>query len=264
MVLSRARLGRAPALTAEESLRLEALHVLGRGLAVVDPVSAMYVKARYLVDAHALGSRQHVDTRGRTPRRRASPPADANRPKREKAALRDGAHPLGGREGPRRVRPLPDHVRHLPIPARRLATRAPAPRPGLRQAGGGTPVERERERLRDLRARVPGQPARGRRRARLRLLADAEQRGATSTRRSTSARATPWRRGSRSDDVDGARRHLRESMQEWSKTRFLVQHWQSMLWEARSSSTWATGRPRGIACSATRAICGAAGCSACS
>src|ERR1019366_3541065 len=35
-----------------------------------------------------------------------------------------------------------------------------------------------------------------------------------------------------SDDVAGARRHLRESMLAWPKTEFLVQHWQNMLWEA--------------------------------
>ena len=34
------------------------------------------------------------------------------------------------------------------------------------------------------------------------------------------------------DDVETARRHIRESMAQWSKTRFLVQHWQCMLWEA--------------------------------
>jgi hypothetical protein len=37
-----------------------------------------------------------------------------------------------------------------------------------------------------------------------------------------------------SDDIQGARRHIRESMAQWSKTRFLVQHWQSMLWESEA------------------------------
>ena len=34
------------------------------------------------------------------------------------------------------------------------------------------------------------------------------------------------------DDLDGARRQIRESVGQWAKTRFLVQHWQAMLWEA--------------------------------
>ncbi len=34
------------------------------------------------------------------------------------------------------------------------------------------------------------------------------------------------------DDVEGARRQIRTSVGQWAKTRFLVQHWQAMLWEA--------------------------------
>ena len=41
-------------------IRLDALHAFGRGLGVVDPIAAMYVKARNLVDALRAGSRAHV------------------------------------------------------------------------------------------------------------------------------------------------------------------------------------------------------------
>ena len=41
-------------------MRLDVLHALGRGLQIVDPVAAMYVKARYLVDAIRSGSRTHL------------------------------------------------------------------------------------------------------------------------------------------------------------------------------------------------------------
>ena len=44
------------------------------------------------------------------------------------------------------------------------------------------------------------------------------------------------------DDVETARRHIRESMAQWSKTRFLVQHWQcACCWRPRSTSTPASG-----------------------
>ena len=65
----------------------------------------------------------------------------------------------------------------------------------------------------------------------LRLLADAEQRGDlyTSVNLRSSHPIAAWLG---SDDVAGARRHLHDSMLDWPKTEFLVQHWQNMLWEA--------------------------------
>ena len=56
----RSKLREPKTLSPEERVRLGALHALGRGLAVVDPISALYVKARYLVDALRSGNRAHV------------------------------------------------------------------------------------------------------------------------------------------------------------------------------------------------------------
>ena len=65
------------------------------------------------------------------------------------------------------------------------------------------------------------------------LLADAERRGDRYT--AVNLRAShPIAAWLAADDVEGARRHIRESMTQWSKTRFLVQHWQAMLWESEN------------------------------
>jgi hypothetical protein len=66
-----------------------------------------------------------------------------------------------------------------------------------------------------------------------RLLADAEQRGDLYT--AVNLRAShPMAAWLAADDVKGARRHMKEALANWSPTRFLVQHWQCMLWETEA------------------------------
>jgi serine/threonine protein kinase len=64
-----------------------------------------------------------------------------------------------------------------------------------------------------------------------RLLRDAEERGDLYTIVNLHTRATVFL-SLAADDPDLARRHLRESMAQWSQTGFLLQHWQAMHYEA--------------------------------
>jgi serine/threonine protein kinase len=227
-IMMRSKLREPKTLSAEERVRLGALHALGRGLAVVDPISAMYVKARYLVDALRSGSRAHVVLAAAA---EASSLAAKGGPvgKRE-ATLFELARSLSQQNGDvegyalyqitygvseylrGRWRSSVDMLDE--VCARLLAMR--------RWNANGNVFAvyalAYRGDLREVRTRAN------------RLIADAERRGDLYT--TVNLRAShPISAWLAADDVEGARRHLRESMGQWSKTGFLVQHWQSMLWE---------------------------------
>ncbi len=216
-------------LSPEDSVRLEALHAFGRGLAVVDPISANYVKARNLVDALRLRNRTQV----------------------VRAAVAE-ASSHAGRGGPAgmRERALWEMVRSLSANGRDPAGYA------VYQVTYGVclylrgewrasrdMLDEACERLEAVRRWLAnanvfavyaivymGDLREAKLRA-TRLLADAGRRGDLYT--AVNLRAShPMAAWLAADDVETARRHIRESMDQWSKTRFLVQHWQSMLWES--------------------------------
>jgi hypothetical protein len=228
-VLSRLRPGAPRELGAEERVRLEVLHALGRGLGVLDPVAAMYVKARYLVDALRSGSRAHLvlaaaaeasslAARGQVPSKREHELFETARTLSE-----NGKDPAGFALY-QITYGVCRYLRGDWRSALRRLDQVSASLAAMRRwnANAGVFAIYSLVYLGDLhevKART------------LRLLADAEQRGDLYT--SVNLRAShPMAAWLGSDDVAGARRHLRESMLAWPKTEFLVQHWQNMLWEA--------------------------------
>ncbi|HEX3769572.1 MAG TPA: AAA family ATPase [Polyangiaceae bacterium] len=64
-----------------------------------------------------------------------------------------------------------------------------------------------------------------------RLYVDAEQRGDLYTTVNIATRASAFL-AMAADEIDEARRHVREAMAQWSRAGFLVQHWQAMQYEA--------------------------------
>ncbi len=228
-VLSRAKPAAPRELTAEESVRLDVLHALGRGLQIVDPIAAMYVKARYLVDAIRSGSRTHLVLAAAT--EAASLAAAGREPSKREQELfatartlsENGKDPAGF--GLYQITyGVCEYLRGDWRAAVRRLDQVSASLAAMRRwnANAGLFAIYALAYLGDLRevkART------------LRLLADAEQRGDLYT--SVNLRAShPIAAWLGSDDVAGARRHLHESMLTWPRTPFLVQHWQTMLWEA--------------------------------
>jgi hypothetical protein len=215
-------------LTPEESVRLEVLHALGRGMQILDPIAAMHVKARYLVDAIRSGSRTHLVLAAAT--EAASLAAAGKQPSKREQELFETARTLSenGQDpagfalyqitfgvceylrGDWR-----SAVQRLDqVSARLAAMRRWNANAGLFAIYSLVYMGD----LREVKSRT------------LRLLADAEQRGDLYT--SVNLRAShPIAAWLGSDDVAGARRHLHEAMLTWPRTPFLVQHWQSMLWE---------------------------------
>ncbi len=215
-------------LALEDKVRLNALYAFGRGLALVDPISSKYVKARNLVDALRAGSRGHV--------------------MRAAAAEASILAATGG--------PVREHERTLFAMSRRLADETgDAAGQALHQANEGVcqylrgqwkssvaTLDDAAEKLAALR-RWQANPTvfsvyalvylgdlREVKTRTMHLIADAERRGDLFT--IVNLRAShPIAAWLGADDVAGARRHIREAMARWSKTSFLTQHWQSMLWE---------------------------------
>jgi tRNA A-37 threonylcarbamoyl transferase component Bud32/tetratricopeptide (TPR) repeat protein len=230
-VLLRSALHDAGDLRAEDKVRLNALHAAARALTLVDPLSAVYVKARYLVDALRSRSRFHVV---------------------RAAASEAGTLASAGKGESRRERTLFET-------ARRLAEESnDAEGLGLYEITFGISqylrgrwrscvelLDSAYERLVTLRRwqanasvyRLYALALMGDLRevksTTKRLLADAEQRGDLYT--AVNLRAShPMAAWLAADDVQGARRHLSEALANWSQTRFLVQHWQCMLWETEA------------------------------
>ncbi len=229
IVLSRAKPAAPRELTAEESLRLEVLHVLGRGLGVLDPVAAMYVKARYLVDAMRSGNRAHLILAAAA--EASSLAAGGREPSKREKELFETARTLSenGKDPAgfalyQITYGVCEYLRGGWRPALRRLDQVSASLAAVRRWNANAALFSiyalvYMGNLRETKART------------LRLLADAEQRGDLYT--TVNLRAShPMAAWLGSDDVAGARRHLRESMQEWPKTGVLVQHWQSMLWES--------------------------------
>ena len=229
VVLARRKLAEPRELEPEERLRLEALHAAQRALAVIDPFSALYVKARYLVDALRSGSRAHIV---RAAAAEASTLAGAGGiPGKRETALFAMALTLSKQTGDQEGYGLylitygvSQYLRGRWRAAIDILDPTVAQLAALRRWNANANVYAvyalgNMGDMREVKART------------LRLLVDSEQRGDLFT--SVNLRAShPMGAWLASDDVDGARRHLRESMEQWSKKGFLVQHWQSMLWEA--------------------------------
>jgi hypothetical protein len=231
LLLPRARVRDRKELKFENLVRLNALSAAIRGLAIVDPISATYVKARYLVDALRSGDRIHLVHAAAT---EAATVASGGSEKKRDRTLFAMARRLA-EEGKDReayalylitygiTRYLRGEWRltvdTLDIAQKQLTT--------ARRWNANANVFivyalGNMGKLREVKSRT------------VRLIADAEQRGDLYT--SVSLRAShPLAAWLAANDVEGARRHLREAMAQWTKTRFLVQHWQAMLWEAEIS-----------------------------
>ena len=223
------KLDDATPLAAEDHVRLEALHAIGRGLAVVDPISATYVKSRNLVDALRSGSRVHVVRAAAA--EASSHAARGGRPGKRERVLFDMARTLSenGRDHAgyalyQITYGVCQYLRGEWKAGLRLLDEACARLEAVRRWQANANVFAVYAiaymgDLREVKLRTT------------RLLADAERRGDLYT--AVNLRAShPISAWLASDDVETARRHIRESMAQWSKTRFLVQHWQCMLWEA--------------------------------
>jgi eukaryotic-like serine/threonine-protein kinase len=223
------KLDDAKKLSPEDHVRLEALHAIGRGLAVVDPVSATYVKTRNFVDALRSGSRVHV-VRAAAAEASSHASRGGAAGKREKAlfamarSLSENGRDHAGYALYQITYGICQYLRGEWHASRELLDEACARLEAVRrwQANANVYAVYALANLGDLRE-VKLRTTR--------LLADAERRGDLYT--AVNLRAShPMGAWLAADDVETARRHIRESMAQWSKTRFLVQHWQSMVWES--------------------------------
>ncbi len=228
-VLGRAKTVESKGMPFEAEVRLGALYAASRGLALIDPISAMYVKARHLVDALRLGSRAHIV---RAAANEASTLASGGKRegKRERALFemaRRLSEESGDAEGYALYQityGIGQYLRGRWKPCREMLDVACGKMAAVRRWNANANVYAvyalvNLGELREVKIRT------------MRLIADAEQRGDLYT--AVNLRAShPIAAWLAANDEDGARRHLREAMAQWSKTRFLVQHWQAMLWEA--------------------------------
>ncbi|HTB74361.1 MAG TPA: protein kinase [Polyangiaceae bacterium] len=212
-----------------DRVRLDALYAATRGLTIVDPISAMYVKARYLVDALRSGNPFHIvhaaaseagtlASRGGVESRRERALFEMARRVAEESKVTEGYALYQITYG------ICQYVRGqwraalqtLDVARKQLAT---ARRWNANANVFAVYALTYLGDLREVKARTAL------------LLADAEQRGDRYT--AVNLRAShPIAAWLAANDLEGARRHISESMKLWSKTRFLVQHWQAMLWEA--------------------------------
>ncbi len=214
-----------------DRVRLEALHSAARALTLVDPLSAVYVKARFLVDALRSGSRFYVV---RAAAAQAGTLASSGRreSRRERilfATARRLAEESGDEEGLglyEMTRGISQYLRGRWRSCVELLDRAYVRLVALRRWQANASVYRvyalvSLGNLSEVKTRTK------------RLLADAEQRGDLYT--AVNLRAShPMAAWIAADDAQGARRHLKDAVANWSHSRFLVQHWQCMLWEAEA------------------------------
>jgi serine/threonine protein kinase len=226
--LGRARLVEPGPLPFADRVRLDALFAATRGLTVIDPISSMYVKARYLVDALRSGHRGHIVHAAASEAGTLASRGGAES-KRERA-LFDLARRLSKEAGDdegyslyRVTYGISQYLRGHWKAALDTLDGACENLASARRWNANAHVyavyclEKLGD-LREVRARTT------------RLLADATQRGDryTTVNLCASHPVAVW---IGANDIDRARRHLRESKAEWSHARFLVQHWQAMLWE---------------------------------
>jgi serine/threonine protein kinase len=221
----------ARTLAPEERVRLDSEYAAQRGLTLVDPIPAMYVKARFLVDALRAGNPRYIvfaasaeasalaSTGGRVGERErtlfemARTLSEATND-HEGRAMYQITYGIGlylrgkWRESLKYVDPATARL----AAARRWQANGSVYAVYALGAKGDLPEVRSRT---------------------MRLLADADLRGDLYT--SVNLRAShPTQTWLAADDVARARREVREAMAQWSKTRFLVQHWQAMLSECEA------------------------------
>jgi len=215
----------------EQRVYLNTLQTMGRVLSVIDPTSAMYIKARYLCEALWSGSdyfvlRAAIFEAG-------SLTARGGRPSRRERSLfrlaRRLAEETGDKEG----------LGHLDLTG------------GIGEYLRGQwqscveLLEQAQVRLAEVRAwqanasiygvyalACKGDLPEAKTRTKA-LLTDAQRRGDRYTIANLLA-SHPTAAWLASDDVETARRQLKESVAHWSQASYLVQHWQSMLWESET------------------------------
>ncbi|HLK39296.1 MAG TPA: hypothetical protein VKU41_21195, partial [Polyangiaceae bacterium] len=219
-------------LSPEDRIRLDALSSATRGLTVIDPTSSMYVKARYLQDALRSGHRGHIVHAASA---EASTMGSAGgQPSRRERALFELARRTAAEANDPEASALSqiidgiclylrgnwkDAVVELDTACERLAA---ARRWNANASVYAVYALVPLGDLREVRVRTA------------RLLADAERHGDLYT--AVNLRAShPIASWLAVDDVDGARRGLRDAMAHWPNVRFLVQHWQAMFWEAETA-----------------------------
>jgi hypothetical protein len=229
ILLARSSVREVDDLSPEDRLRLTALHIVSRVMAVIDPVSTYYVKARYLADALRSGNRPHIVRAAATEASTLSAYGrkESQRERRLYAMARRMAEESGDKEGlglyelnygigqylRGRFRV---GVEHLDAAREQLVA--------LRRWQANASLYRlyALAFLGEL-GEVKSQGTR--------LLADAERRGdryIASNLRCSHAMAA-W---IATDDVEGARKHLAQSTADWAQANFLVQHSHRMVWEA--------------------------------
>jgi tetratricopeptide (TPR) repeat protein len=224
----------------DERVRLEALQAVGRGLALVDAIAAMYVRARFLVDALSSGDRGHIVHAAAS--EAASLAARGGAASRRERTLFELAKTLAVESGDDEgygiyennlgiaqflrgqwrasVQTLEDACAH------QTASRTWQANANLYMVYSLT----YRGELHEVKSRTQ------------RLVADAARRGDDYTLVNLEA-SHPVAGRLAADDLDGARRVLRTVMSQWTNTRFLVQHWQAMIWEA-AADLYAGDGPR--------------------
>jgi serine/threonine protein kinase len=218
-------------LAPEERVRLDALYWAQRGLTLVDPIPALYVKARFLIDAFrsrhpryivlaAAAEASTLASVGRRVSRRERRLFEVARRLSEETNDREGyaMYQITTGIGLYLRGKWRQSIELVDTATARLAAARRWPANGSVYAVYALTAKGD---LREVRDRT------------VRLLADADQRGDLYT--SVNLRAShPVQAWFAADDIEGARRHVREAMAQWSKTRFLVQHWQAMLSESEA------------------------------
>jgi hypothetical protein len=218
-------------LTGEEHVRMEAFHAMQRALSIIDPIAAMYVKARYLLDALRSGNRIHIVRAAAAEASTLAAGGGPESPREQK--LFEMARTLSKESGDAEGYGLylitfgiSQYLRGRWRAAIEILDPACTKLAALRRWNANASVYAcyalgNLGEMKEVKLRTT------------RLLADAEQRGDIYTSVNLGA-SHPMASWLASDDVEGARRHLRDSMSLWTKSRFLVQHWQSMLWESET------------------------------
>jgi serine/threonine protein kinase len=218
-------------LAPEERVRLDALYWAQRGLTLVDPIPALYVKARFLIDAFRSRHPRYIVLAAAA---EASTLASVGAPvSQRERTLFEVARRLSEENNDREGIAIyhitygvglylrgkwRQSVERVDAATARLAAARRWPANGSVYAVYALTAQGD---LREVRERT------------VRLLADADHRGDLYT--SVNLRAShPVQAWLAADDVESARRHVREAMAQWSKTRFLVQHWQAMLSESEA------------------------------
>jgi hypothetical protein len=217
--------------SAPDHRRLGTLHAMARALAVLDPVSANYLKARYLFEALRSGSLSHKIRSAIL--EAGSLGAIGKGKSRKERSLFATARRLAEQSGDEEGLGLYDltygiseYLRGRWRSAVELLGRAQARLSAVRAWQANAGVYRvfalvSLGELLEVKARTNA------------LLADAERRGDRFTFASllASHATAAWLA---SDDAQAARRQLKSAIAGWSKTSFLVQHWQCALWEAET------------------------------